>query len=58
MACEGCERRRKEMALMMEAAKQWTANPMGPNVNAIYLRLREEAINKGDLSDGDVRPSS
>lgn len=58
MACAGCERRRAEMKLMMEAAKLWTASPTGPTVMDIFKRLREEAINKGELSDGDVRPGS
>ncbi len=58
MACAACERRRKEMALMMAAAKEWTAKPTGPNINTIYLRLRAEAIARGDFDDGIVRPSS
>ena len=58
MACAGCERRRKEMAIMLEATKAWTANPVGPNVMEIFKRLREEATTKGELSDGNVRPGS
>jgi len=58
MACAGCERRRKEMAIMLEATKAWTANPVGPNVMTIYQRLREEAISKGELSDGIVGPTT
>lgn len=58
MACEGCEQRRAEMLLMLEATKLWAQAPTGPNVHAIYLRLRKEAINKGELPDGIVRPHS
>jgi hypothetical protein len=50
-ACPGCERRRKEMALMREAAKQWAKNATGPNVHEVYLRLRNEAIARGELND-------
>lgn len=49
MACTGCERRRVEMALMLEASRLWTLNPRGDNVQVIYLRLREEAIKRGEF---------
>jgi hypothetical protein len=49
MACEGCERRRKEMALMLEAGKQWTRNPTGPSIHDVYMRLRNEAIARGEI---------
>lgn len=42
MTCEGCARRRKELALMSEAARLWTQNPFGPSVTEIAKRLREE----------------
>lgn len=58
MACAECERRRAEMLLMMEAARLWTSSPTGPNVMDIFKRLRDEAISKGELSDGSVRPGS
>ena len=53
MACEQCERHRKEMALMLEACKRWS--PTGPGVYAIYVRLRNEAYERGEFDD-PVRP--
>jgi hypothetical protein len=54
MICKACERRRKEMALMLEATRQWTFNPAGPNINEVYSRLRDEAIARGEY---DVEPT-
>ena len=54
MSCEECERHRKEMALMLEAGKQWSAMPWGPNIHEVYLRLRNEAIARGEY---DVEPT-
>jgi len=47
--CEGCARRRKEAALMVEAVKAWALNPLGPNIQAIYVKLRAEAVARGDF---------
>jgi hypothetical protein len=58
MACSGCERRRREMALMLEATKRWTKNPMGPNIHEVFIRLRAEAIGRGEFDDGNVRPDT
>ncbi len=58
MPCAACERRRKEMAIMLKATQLWTSNPTGPNVREIYLRLREEAIAAGEFDDGAIRPGS
>jgi hypothetical protein len=52
--CKGCERRRKEMALLLEATKQWAQNPTGPNAHEIYIQLRNEAIARGEY---DVEPT-
>lgn len=41
--CEGCAKRRKEAALMAEAFRQWVQSPLGPNMHAIYLKLRERS---------------
>jgi hypothetical protein len=57
MPCPGCERRRREMALMLEAGKQWTKNPMGPNIHEIYTRLHNEAHAIGYFDDL-VRPDT
>lgn len=57
MACTACERRRKEMAMMLEATRLWTMTPTGPNVHEIYTRLHDEARARGDFDD-PVRPSS
>jgi hypothetical protein len=46
------------MALMLEATKQWTLKPMGPNVHEIYMKLRSEAVARGEFDDGPVRPNS
>lgn len=56
MVCEGCERRRREMALLLEASKLWTLNPLGPQIPMIFKRLREEAIARGEMDDGPLRP--
>lgn len=56
--CVGCERRRVEMRLMTEAAAEWIKNPTGPNVGIIHARLRAEAVAKGELDDGTIRPNS
>lgn len=56
--CEGCARRRAEMAIIVEAGRQWIKNPTGPKPDDIIKRLREEAIAKGELSDGIIRPGS
>lgn len=56
MACVECERRRVEMRLMTEAAMEWIKNPTGPNVGQIHERLRGEAIARGELPNGIVRP--
>jgi hypothetical protein len=58
MACRGCERRRKEVALMTEAVMQWVANPTGPHIHEIYTQLRNGAIARGEFDDGDVRPNT
>lgn len=50
MVCEGCDERRKRMALMTEAARLWTAAPSGPNIKTIYLRLLNEAIVRGEIN--------
>jgi hypothetical protein len=55
--CKGCERRRKEMALMLEATRQWTFNPTGPNINEVYIRLRNEAIARGEYDVQPIEPS-
>jgi hypothetical protein len=49
--CEGCARRRKETALMAQAVVEWSKNPIGPNVHAVYLRLRAEAIARGEFDE-------
>jgi hypothetical protein len=54
MACAACERRRKEMALMLEATRQWTMQPMGPNIHEVYMRLRNEAAERGELDADDT----
>jgi hypothetical protein len=56
-ACPECERRHREMMLMLDAAKAWTANPTGPNVHEVFIRLRNEAYQRGDFDDL-VRPRS
>ena len=57
MPCSGCERRRREMALMLEAGKQWAKSPMGPNIHEIYTRLHNEAHAIGYFDD-IVRPDT
>lgn len=49
MACAECERRRQEMALMIEAGKLWATKPTGPSLAEIYQRLRNEAIARGEI---------
>ena len=34
---------------MIAAVKQWTLAPVGRNVHEVYLRLRAEAIARGEL---------
>lgn len=53
MACEGCERRRRELAIWAEATKEWMGKPLGPNVNVIYNRLRAAAATRGEFDDLD-----
>jgi hypothetical protein len=55
--CVECERRRREMTLMLEATKQWTMKPWGPNVHDVYMKLRNEAYARGDFDDL-VRPNT
>lgn len=59
MACHGCAQRRVVMRLVYEATKEWTANPTGPNVGVILVRLRDEAIARGELDPitGAIRVS-
>lgn len=56
--CEGCAHRRAEMAIIVAAGQEWIKNPTGPKLDAIILRLRAEAMARGELSDGTVRPGS
>lgn len=58
MPCEGCARRRAETAIIVAAGREWIKNPTGTKLNDIILRLREEAMARGELSDGNVRPGS
>lgn len=53
MACESCERRRRELAIYTEALKEWAASPLGPNANKIYARLRAAAVARGEFDDLD-----
>lgn len=56
--CEGCARRRAEMKIIVAAGQEWIKNPAGPKVDVIIKRLRDEAIAKGELPDGIIRPGS
>lgn len=47
--CHGCEQRQVLSRLMIEAGKEWMANPMGPILKDVYKRLRDEAIARGEL---------
>ena len=57
MTCIGCERRRREMAIWTEAAKEWSGKPLGPNIREIYKRLHAAAVARGEFDDLD-RPHS
>jgi len=37
------------MAIIVKAGQEWIKNPAGPRVDEIILRLRAEAIAKGEL---------
>ena len=56
MTCVGCEQRRKEVTLLLEATRTWMSVPVGPSVMEIYQRLRTEAIQRGDFNER-VEPS-
>ena len=47
--CHGCEQRRVLSRLMIEAGKEWMTKPTGPSMQAIFKRLRDEAIARGEL---------
>jgi hypothetical protein len=49
MACRACEERRVMMRIMAEASAEWTRNPTGPSIREVYLRLRAEAVERGEL---------
>lgn len=41
---------------MLEASKLWARNPLGPNIHGIYIRLRDEAIARGEIDVGGTEP--
>jgi hypothetical protein len=45
------------MKLMLEAGREWTKNPTGPNMHEIYIRLHNEAHAIGYFDD-TVRPDT
>jgi hypothetical protein len=47
--CEGCARRRAEMAIIVAAGREWIKNPAGTRLDEIIRRMRDEAIAKGEL---------
>lgn len=51
MACPQCERRRRQMKLWGEAAKEWAEHPLGPNIADIYQRLHAAALARGDIDE-------
>jgi hypothetical protein len=51
MACKSCEQRRILMRIMAEAGKEWAEKPMGPTIRAIYLRMKAEAQERGELDN-------
>ena len=53
IGCRGCERRRKEMAIMADAGREWMKAPLGPPRMTIYARLLEAAKARGEFDGLD-----